>query len=184
MQQHTGEHIVSGIIHRRWGYHNVGFHMGADVTTIDFDGPIPPEAIAQIEQEANEAVWANLPVLCRVPSREELPEVVYRTKRQLDWPVRIVEVPGTDTCACCGVHTRFTGEVGLIKIFSCVKFHQGVRLEMACGGRALEFLSQVFEQNRQVSQAFSAKILETGAAARKMNEQLSAEKFRAAGLQR
>lgn len=184
MQQHTGEHIVSGIIHKRFGYHNVGFHIGADMIQIDFDGMLPVEAISEIELEANRAIWADLPVRCYYPSEEALPGVAYRAKRALPWPVRIVEIPGVDTCACCGVHTAHTGEVGLIKIFSCVRFHQGVRLEMACGERALKYLIQVFEQNKQVSQSFSAKILETGAAARKVNEQLSAEKFRASGLER
>ena len=184
MQQHTGEHIVSGIIHRLFGYHNVGFHIGAELVTIDFDGPIPANALENIEKEANLAVWSNLPVRCWYPSEKELPEVTYRAKRALPWPVRIVEVPGFDTCACCGVHVAATGEIGMIKLFSCVKFHEGVRIEMACGGRALDMLTRVYEQNRLVSQAFSAKILETGVAAQRMNEALSAEKFRSAGLEK
>ena len=184
MQQHAGEHIVSGLIHGKYGYHNVGFHVGADVVTIDFDGPIPAEELAWIEKKANEAVWQNLDIHCRYPAQEELPTIAYRTKKALPWPVRIVEVPGIDRCACCGVHVKKTGEIGLVKLFSCVKFHQGVRIEMACGGRALDILSRVYEQNRQVSQAFSAKIMETGTAARKMNEALAAEKFRATALEK
>ena len=184
MQQHTGEHIVSGIIHRRYGWHNVGFHMGTDIITIDFDGPIPAEALPEIEAEANEAIWANLPVRCWYPSEEELPTVGYRTKKALPWPVRIVEVPGYDKCACCGTHGANTGEVGLVKLFTVMKFHQGVRIEMACGSSALKLLNQAYDQNRLVSQAFSAKIAETGDAARKMNEALTAEKFRANGLQK
>ena len=184
MQQHTGEHIVSGIINRRFGWHNVGFHMGSEIVTIDFDGPVPQEALAEIEEEANCRVWENLPVRCWYPSPEELPNVGYRTKKQLPWPVRIVEIPGTDKCACCGVHVALTGEVGLIKLLSCVKFHQGVRIEMACGKNALALLTRVYEQNRQVSQAFSAKLLETGEAARKMNEALTKEKYRVTELQR
>ena len=108
MQQHTGEHIVSGLINARWGWHNTGFHMGTESTTIDFDGVIAPEELPAIELQANEAVWKNLPVRCWVPSPEELPGVTYRTKRALPWPVRIVEVPGYDSCACCGTHTAFT----------------------------------------------------------------------------
>ena len=184
MQQHSGEHIVSGIIHRMFGYHNVGFHVGAETVTIDFDGPISEEALYKVQQEANEGVWANLPIRCWYPSPEELPQVGYRTKRELPWPVRVVEVPGYDKCACCGVHTAYTGEIGLIKLLSCVKFHQGVRIEMVCGGRALDFMNRVYEQNKQVSQLFSAKILETGAAAKRASEQLAAEKFRAAGLEK
>ena len=184
MQQHTGEHIVSGIIHGRYGWHNVGFHMGTDIITIDFDGMIPAEDLPLIEAQANEAIWANLPVRCWYPAEEELPTVGYRTKKALPWPVRIVEVPGFDKCACCGIHVAHTGEVGLVKLFTVMKFHQGVRIEMACGSSAMKLLNQAYDQNRLVSQAFSAKIGETGEAARKMNETLAAEKFRAAGLQK
>ena len=184
MQQHTGEHIVSGIVSARYGWHNVGFHIGAEGITIDFDGPISPEALAEIELEANRAVWQNLPVRSWVPSQEELPQTSYRSKKQLQWPVRIVEIPGVDSCACCGVHVDNTGEIGLIKLFSCVKFHQGVRIEMACGGRALAILNQIYDQNRQVSQAFSAKMDATGEAARSMNQRLAETEYRCAALER
>ena len=184
MQQHTGEHIISGIIHEMFGAHNVGFHMGAEMITIDFDIPIPAQELPQIEKRANKAVFRNLPVKCWYPSAEQLPGVTYRTKRALPWPVRIVEIPGVDSCACCGVHVENTGEIGMIKLFSCVKFHQGVRMEMACGARAMDILNRAYEQNRLVSQAFSAKIMETGAAAQRMNEQLAAEKYRVTALQR
>ena len=184
MQQHTGEHILSGLINRKYGYHNVGFHMGKQAMEVDFDGPIPQEELMELEREANRAVWQNLPVKHWYPEPEELPQVRYRTKKELPWPVRIVQVPGYDSCACCGVHVERTGEVGIIKILSGIKFHQGIRLEMLCGRRAYEFLCAVYDQNRLVSQAFSAKVLQTGEAAQRMNEQLSAEKFRAAALEK
>ena len=184
MQQHSGEHIVSGIINRRYGYHNTGFHMGSDIVTIDFDGVIPAEDIPSIEAEANSAVWQNLTVKCWYPSEEELPSVFYRTKRALPWPVRIVQIPGFDSCACCGTHVQATGEIGVIKLFSAIGFRGGTRMEMACGESALKLLNQAYEQNRQVSQAFSAKIQETGAAARRMNEVVAQQKFRITGLER
>ena len=184
MQQHTGEHILSGIIHAKYGYHNTGFHVGSDTVTIDFDGMIPAEDIPVLEELANRVIWQNLPVHCSCPSPEELKEIPYRSKRELPWPVRIVEVPNTDICACCGVHVARTGEVGSIKLLSSIKFHQGVRMELVCGGRALRWFQQVFEQNRLVSQAFSAKVLETGIAAQKVNEQLAGEKLRANTLQK
>ena len=183
MQQHTGEHIVSGIINSRYGFHNVGFHMGWDSITIDFDGIIPPEDLPTLERWANEAVYRNVRVKVWTPSPEELPQVVYRTKRALPWPVRIVGVMGYDNCACCGLHVTRTGEIGLIKLFSAVKFRGGTRIEMLCGQRAFDFLSRSHEQNRQVSAAFSAKILETGEAARKMNELLERQKRRIAELE-
>ena len=184
MQQHSGEHMVSGIIHKRYGYHNVGFHMGADVVTIDFDGIVPQEDIREIEETVNAAIWANLPVKCWYPAEDELPSVPYRRKRDLPWPVRIVEFPGVDICACCGTQVQATGEIGLVKLLSCVRFHEGVRIEMVCGKRALRMLSDAYEQNKQVSQAFSAKIGETGQAARRMKETLTWEKFRSAGLEK
>ena len=184
MQQHTGEHIVSGIIHRRYGFHNVGFHMGSDVITIDFDGVIPAAELSGIEAEANAAIWKNLPVKCWVPGPEELSSVFYRTKRALPWPVRIVEVPGFDSCACCGVHVAATGEVGLVKLLSAIPCRGGTRIEMACGSQAMDILNRVFDQNRQVSQTFSARIFETGDAARRMNEALSQQKYRIAGLEK
>jgi len=184
MQQHSGEHIVSGIIHRRYGYHNTGFHMGSDIITIDFDGIIPAEDLKEIEAEANGAVWQNLSVKCWYPSEEELPGVFYRTKKALPWPVRIVQVPGFDSCACCGTHVKATGEIGLIKLFSVMGFRGGTRMEMACGSSALKLLNEAYEQNRLVSQAFSAKIGETGSAAQKMNEVLARQKFRITGLER
>ena len=184
MQQHAGEHVVSGVIFQTYGYHNVGFHIGADVVTIDFDGPIPAEDLGKIEEKANAAIWQDLPVKCYYPTGEELPNVNYRRKKDLPWPVRIVEIPGIDTCACCGAQVQHTGEIGLVKLLTCVKFHQGVRIEMACGKRATDILGKIYDQNRQVSQAFSAQVMETGAAARRMNDTLAAEKLRSAGLEK
>ena len=184
MQQHSGEHMVSGVVHKLYGWHNVGFHMGADVVTIDFDGPIPTEDLQKIEDTVNAAIWENMPVRCYYPTAEELPAVPYRRKKDLPWPVRIVEIPGIDICACCGTQVTRTGEIGLVKLFSCVKFHEGVRIEMACGKRALDILTTAYGQNKLVSQLFSAKIPETAAAAQRMNDALSAEKFRAVSLEK
>ena len=184
MQQHSGEHMVSGVIHRRYGYHNVGFHMGSDVITIDFDGVIPLEELPLIEAEVNNGIWSDLPIRCWYPAPEELPNVGYRTKKQLPWPVRIVEVPGFDKCACCGTHVNNTGEIGLVKLFTSIPCRGGSRMEMACGARAVALLTHAYDQNRQVSQAFSAQITETGAAARRMNETLEQEKLRYSALQK
>ena len=184
MQNHTGEHIVCGVAHKLFGYENTGFHMGSDVITIDFDGVVPAEDLPLIEKAANEALWQNLPVECWYPTPEDLPNTYYRTKRALPWPVRIVKVPGYDSCACCGVHCGYTGEVGLVKIFSVIGFRGGSRIEMACGGRAFAMLNSAYEQNKQVSQAFSAQLHETGAAARRMNDVLAQQKYRIVGLER
>ena len=182
MQQHTGEHILSGVICQKYGANNVGFHIGADTVTIDFDVLIPQEDLPALENAANQAIWENAPVLCEYP--EDLENIPYRSKKALQGPVRIVTVPGYDCCACCGTHLKNAGQVGIIKILSAVKFHQGVRLEILCGKRAFDHYQKVWEQNKLVSAAFSAEPLETGAAAQRMNEALAAEKFRATGLQK
>jgi alanyl-tRNA synthetase len=157
--------------------------MGVQSTTIDFDVDIPAEDLPVVESLANQAVWQDLPVECWYPSAEDLPAIPYRSKRELPWPVRIVQIPGIDTCACCGVHVAHTGQVGLIKLLSCVRFRGGVRIEMVCGGRAMALLNRVYEQNLAVSRAFSAKMLETSAAAQKMNELLAQQKYRIVGLE-
>ena len=184
MQQHSGEHIVSGLLFQRYGCHNVGFHMGSDIVTIDFDVVIPAEVLPEVEAQANRAVWANLPVKTWYPTEAELPTVPYRSKKELPWPVRIVQIPGFDTCACCGTHVKATGEIGIIKLFSAVNFRGGTRIEMACGSAALSILNTAYTQNRQVGAAFSAQAQETGAAARRMNELLSQQKYRITGLER
>ena len=164
MQQHSGEHIVSGLAHYLWGCENVGFHLGAEVVTIDLSLPLTEEQVALLEQEANKYLWLDTPVKITYPSPEELEHIHYRSKKELTGQVRIVEFPGADCCACCGTHVRSAGQVGLVKLLTIQKFREGVRIELVCGGRALRYLSQVMEQNTQVSRLLSAKVLETGPA--------------------
>ena len=184
MQQHSGEHIVSGILHRRYGVNNTGFHMGAARTVIDFDGVIPSEALPDIEQEANRAVWQNILLHIWCPSPEELPAVPYRSKKALPWPVRIVEIPGFDTCACCGTHVTATGEIGLIKLYSSVPFRGGSRIEMACGSQALDYLNQVLLESTKAGHLFSVPAEQVGCAAESFSAQLAAQKYRVVELQR
>ena len=183
MQLHSGEHILSGLIHKRFGYENVGFHMGADFVTIDFDGPISESELRELEAAANEIVWKDIPIQIEFPDVETLKTIPYRSKKELTGQVRIVTIPDADICACCGTHVAHTGEIGLIKVFSCVKFHKGVRMEILCGRRALQYLSAVCEQNRRVSGLLSAKPFETAAAAERMQEELAALKLKAGRLE-
>ena len=175
MQQHSGEHLLSGLIHSRYGFHNVGFHM--------VDGVIPQEDLPGLEAAVNEAIWRDLPVRTWFASGQELEDLPYRSKRPLEGTVRLVEFPEMDLCACCGTHVARTGEIGLLKLLSWTRFHQGVRMEMVCGRRALDYLSQIYAQNRLVCQTFSAKPLETGAAAQRTAQALEAAKARAAALE-
>lgn len=157
MQQHTGEHILSGLICRLYGYHNVGFHIGTEAVTLDFNGPLTEAQALEAERLANECVWRDQPVHAWVPEKEELARLEYRSKKAIDGDVRIVSIDGVDTCACCGTHVPSTGMVGQIKVISVQKYKGGVRLSILCGMRALAMENQLLEENRAVSQALSAK---------------------------
>lgn len=183
MQNHSGEHIVSGIIHRRTGGNNVGFHMGNDAIIIDFDVELTPELLQEVEREANEIVWKNLPVEIYYPTAEELERLDYRSKKALTGQVRIVTFPQADTCACCGTHVVRTGEVGLIKLLSVQKFKEGSRVEMLCGSRALTYLSEVLEQNHRISVALSAKPLKTADAVERLKAEKEQVEYRLNGLE-
>ena len=183
MQQHSGEHIVSGIIHRRFGYENVGFHMGADMVTIDFSGMLTMDDVREIEREANEAVWANLPIVVSWVDGEEKANAVYRSKKPISGVLRLVTIPAIDVCACCGTHVSMTGEIGLIKIFTCQKFHDGVRLEMLCGRKEYSYVNSILEQNKRISGLLSAKPQQTAQAAERMLDELAQVKYRAGALE-
>ena len=178
MQQHSGEHILSGFLHEATGCDNVGFHMGADCVTIDFNVPLTSEQIEEAEAKTNRYIWENHPILTKFPDSETLKTLPYRSKKELTGQVRIVEFPGADLCACCGVHVKMTGEIGMVKILSCQKFHEGVRLEMLAGRAAWEYLCKSFAENKKVSALLSAKPHETAAAAERTLKELSDTKFR------
>lgn len=171
MQQHSGEHMVSGLVHEAFGYDNVGFHMGGDVITIDFNGPLDEGQMAVIEERANRKIWENVPVEILYPSPEELAALSYRSKKELTGQVRIVRFPGTDVCACCGTHVTRTGEIGVIKLLSVVKFREGVRMEMICGKRVLNYINIINEQNHQISVKLSARPDQTARAVDRLWEE-------------
>ncbi len=183
-QQHSADHILTGVIHRRYGFDNVGFHMGETSTFIDFNGALDEGALAEMERVANEVVWMDLPVEVSWPDGETLAAMDYRSKKELTGPVRIVTIPGVDVCACCGTHVRRTGEVGTIKILSCVKLRGGVRVEYVAGRRAYLYFDEIQNQNHLVSMSLSAKPLRTAEAVRRLLEERDGLKARAAGLER
>lgn len=157
MQQHTGEHIVSGIVHQLYAYENVGFHLGEELTTLDFDGELTAEQVKHVENLANQAVFSNLPIEILYPSKKELAEMEYRSKIEIEGQVRIVRIPGVDQCACCAPHTKFTGEIGLIKILSCERHRGGCRMVMVSGMRALLDYQKKEKIIKGMSAALSAK---------------------------
>ena len=180
MQQHSGEHIVSGMLCSAFHCDNVGFHMGADTVTIDYNADISWEQALDIERRANRYIWEDHPVHIWYPSPAELAALPYRSKKALEGAVRITAFPGADMCACCGTHVASSGQVGLVKLLSCQKFRDGVRLELLCGQRALDYLSACWEQARQIGQALSVKPEQTAAAVARLQAELQEVKFRAA----
>ena len=183
MQQHSGEHIISGLLCSTFHCDNVGFHMGADVVTIDYNAPITWEQALEVERRANAYIWADHPIRIWYPSAEELAALPYRSKKELTGAVRITEFPGADRCACCGTHVASSGQVGLLKLLSCQKFRDGVRLELLCGQRALDCLAAGWEQARQIGQALSVKPQSAFAAVSRLQEELLSLKEKAARLE-
>ena len=183
MQQHSGEHIISGILCRDYHCDNVGFHLGADVVTIDYNADISWEQALDAERKANEVIWADREAEIDYPSPEELAALDYRSKKELTGKVRIVTFPEADCCACCGTHVFRAGQVGLIKVLSCQKFREGVRLEIVCGRRALDYLGRTYDQAKAIGQQLSVKPQDTLAAVERLEAELSAAKVRMAHLE-
>ena len=183
MQQHSGEHIISGILCADYHCDNVGFHMGAETVTIDYNADISWEQALDAERKANEVIWADREVEIAYPDSEELAFFDYRSKKELTGQVRIVTFPEADCCACCGTHVARAGQVGLIKVLSCQKFREGVRLEIICGKRALDYLGRTYDQAKAIGQQLSVKPQDTAAAVERTVEELTAAKVRMAHLE-
>lgn len=182
MQNHSGEHVVSGLAHKLFGCENVGFHMGEDFVTIDFDRELSREQLMEIETLANRAVREDLPVSCTFPEPEALKSLEYRSKLELTENVRIVEIPGTDRCACCAPHVKHTGEIGLIKVLDWERHRGGLRLSLACGMLALRDYRVKQENISAISQALSSKRHKTAAAVERLLQEQQKSKERIAAL--
>ena len=183
MQQHSGEHILSGLLCSLYDCSNVGFHLGTDTVTIDYDRDLTWEQVLEAERQANESIWRDTPAEITFPAPDALAQLDYRSKKELTGQVRIVSFPGADCCACCGTHVRRAGEVGLIKVLSCQKFREGVRLEILCGQRAYRYLSRIYEQDHAVARLLSVKPQDAFAAVERQNAELTAAKLRMTELE-
>ena len=177
MQDHSGEHIVSGLVHREYGYNNVGFHLGDGEVTLDFSGELTESQLGEIEMLANRAVTADLPVQTWYPDAAELAATEYRSKLELTENVRLVRIPGVDTCACCAPHVNRTGEIGVIKILDFMRHRGGVRVNILCGMDALEDYRARYRATKEISGLTSAKQLETPGAVRRLLEELEKSKY-------
>lgn len=183
MQQHSGEHICSGLICERFHCDNVGFHMGAESVTIDFNADIPWEELLELEAAANRYIYEDHAIDIQLHRGAELDAIDYRSKKPLEGDVRIVTFPGADCCACCGTHVMRSGQVGIVKFLSVQKFREGVRIELLCGGRAYRYLSACWAQDVAAAQALSVKPTASAAAVERLLGELSALKLRCAKLE-
>lgn len=184
MQNHSGEHIVCGIVFRRFGYHNVGFHLSGEDMTMDFDGVLSREQLDEIEDEANRAVFANLPVTAFYPDEAELTSLPYRAKDGISGRVRLVQIGDVDLCACCAPHVARTGEIGLIKLLDFIHYKGGIRIHAACGTRALADYRERYRTNTAISRLLSVPQNECVAGVERLQSELGERKMAAAAYLR
>ncbi len=177
MQSHSGEHIVSGIAHSLYGAENVGFHMDDTLMTVDFDIPLTKEQLIVIEEKANECVYRNLPVKAFIVSTEEAAQFSYRSKLEFTDDVRLVEIENIDLCACCAPHVSYTGEIGIIKILTCVSHRGGVRITLICGKTALDDYIMKHNSTMDIASQLCSKHNETASAVKKLTESNSSQKY-------
>lgn len=177
MQQHSGEHIFSGLVHKQFGYDNVGFHLSNQIVTMDFNGVLSKEEAAAVELQANEIIVQNLAIQAFYPSLEELAALDYRSKIEIAGPTRIVSIAGVDMCACCAPHVKRTGEIGILKIMNMQNYKGGVRISILCGFRALKDFQQRITVISGLSSILSANQDSLCAAAEKLKESNQSLKY-------
>lgn len=180
MQCHSGEHIVSGIIHRMYGFNNVGFHMGSKDVTLDIDGELTSEQLAEVERLANKAVAENIPVNVIYPADGE--NFDYRSKMEITEGLRLVEIPGYDLCACCAPHVERTGEIGIIKLLEHIRYKGGTRIHMLCGFSALADYHEKYVELSRISELLSVKKHECADAVEALQKQLADQEYKTRGI--
>lgn len=176
MQQHSGEHVVSGVVHSLFGYDNVGFHMEDEYVTVDFSGELTREELDLVEDKANEAVYKNYAIKCFIPDKDKLDEYDYRSKLELTENVRLVEIENTDLCACCAPHLNHTGEIGVIKILDFMRHRGGVRVIIKSGYDALVDFRKKYKSVYEISGLLSAKQEEISSSVERVINELDSVK--------
>lgn len=176
MQNHTAEHIVSGLVYKKFGFDNIGFHLNENEVSFDFNGFFTSEQLRELELEANKRVWRNLKVSAYYPAADELGSISYRAKSGIEGEIRLVTIEDTDVCACCAPHVKSTGEIGLIKFLATEKQHGGTRIFMKSGGFALLDYASKTDDIKTICEALSAKPHEAARAVLALNARLDAQK--------
>lgn len=177
MQNHSGEHIFSGLIHKELGLDNKGFHLGTDSVTLDFGRILTADELENIEFKVNEAIWQNKKINCFFPTLSELPEIEYRSKKEIQDDLRLVEIEDIDICACCAPHVSRTGEIGIVKVIGTEKIRGGTRISILCGQRAFNDIKVKIKQNKKISVALSEKEYETSEAVNRLKKERDSLNF-------
>ncbi len=155
MQQHSGQHLLSAVVLEMLGGGTVGFHLGADVSTIDVAlASLDARQAAEVEQRVNELVIENRPMA--VSFEENSAELGLRKPSQRGGLLRIVSIEGVDRSACGGTHVRGTGEIGPVLLRKLDKAHGSVRIEFLCGFRAIRRARADYEALAKLARLFSS----------------------------
>ena len=184
IQNHTGEHIVSGLFYKLYGYHNVGFHLGSEEITMDLDGEVSEEMLRLVEKEANRVVLEDRVVSVSYPAAEELASLAYRAKLALDADVRIVTVEGVDACACCAPHVARTGQIGMIKLLFAMRYKGGTRIYIKCGFDALDEFNAEYARATAISNCISLPRERIAEGVEKLRADLAEASYKIVGLKR
>lgn len=155
MQQHSGEHLLSGIIKSKYGFDNVGFSLNDTEMRVDTSGVLSKTQLDEVARLANQAIWQNVPVKAQVFSQTDAMKQSYRSKKELPEDVRVVHIGDHDHCACCGVHVQFSGEIGALSIVRAEKHRGGMRLTVLCGKRAFRDYSVKHQDLVRLGQFYS-----------------------------
>lgn len=182
MQQHSGEHIFSGITNELFGYDNVGFHIGSACVTVDFNGSLTEEQLFDVEEKSNEVVFANRKIIAEYPSEKERAKINYRSKKEIDGQVRIITIPTADCCACCGTHVQYTGEIGIIKVIGYQNYKGGIRVSLKFGWDAIADYNKKMGEVKAISNLLSAKTENLYQAVVKLTEDKNTLKMQLADL--
>ncbi len=184
MQQHSGEHIFSGIVHTLYGFDNIGFHLGTEIVTLDFDGVLDSQQIYKVEELVNKAVAENIESKIMFPTKQELASIAYRSKKEIEGQVRLVEFPDVDICACCAPQVKRTGDIGVVEVVDFEKYKGGTRVSILCGDRAIKDIRHKLNENHKVSVLTCAKEKETAQAVERLKKEIDALDYEITGLKR
>lgn len=139
MQQHLGQHVLSGCFFKLFNANTVSIHLGNEISTVDIQGYLDEESIRKAERMANEIIYQNIGVNFLTPSKKELKKLnLRRDLPNTNEQIRVVQIGDLDINACCGVHPSRTLDLQAIKIKRWEKHKGATRIEYLAGKRAIE----------------------------------------------